>query len=171
MSKKIAMIVAMASNRVIGRDNQLPWHIPGDLKFFKATTLGKPVVMGRKTFESIGRPLPGRDNIVITRNGNWQVDGVRVVHDLAGALEMARDSAETSGAEEIMVIGGGEIFTEVLPRTDRLYLTLVQADVEGDAYFPELDWAAWHEISREDVAADNANPYASSGRGFERATG
>src|SRR5690606_6245533 len=168
MSKQIAMIVAMASNRVIGRNNQLPWHIPGDLKFFKATTMGKPLVMGRKTFESIGRPLPGRDNIVITRSQEWQADGVLIAHSLEQALDMAEASAEATGADEIMVIGGGEIFTAIMARTDRLYLTLVQADVEGDAYFPELDWAAWHEVSREDFAAENANPYDYSIRVYDR---
>ena len=156
---KIAIVVAMSTNRVIGRDNKLPWHIPGDLKFFKRTTMGKPVVMGRKTFESIGKPLPGRDNIVITRQRDWRAEGVRVVHDIQDALKLARDLAETAGADEVAIIGGAEIYREILEQVDRLYVTQVQAWIEGDAIFPEVDWEEWQETSREDFDAEDPNPF------------
>jgi dihydrofolate reductase len=153
------LMVAMARNRVIGRNNKLPWYLPEDLKYFKRTTLGKPMVMGRKTFESVGRPLPGRANLVVTRNTAWQHPGVRVFHDLASAYRGAEAQAEIDGVDEVMVIGGGEIFTEALPGADRLYLTQVHAEVAGDAYFPEIDWDQWREISREDFTASDNNPY------------
>lgn len=154
-----ALMVAMARNRVIGRNNALPWYLPEDLKYFKRTTLGKPIIMGRKTFESIGKPLPGRANLVVTRNQEWQHAGVRVFHDLASAYRSAEAQAEIDGVDEVMVIGGGEIFTEALPDADRLYLTEVHADVAGDAYFPEVDWDQWQEVSRKDHSASENNPY------------
>lgn len=144
----VAMVAALSRNRVIGVGNQLPWYLPEDLKFFKRITLGKPLVMGRKTFESIGRPLPGRLNIVVTRDTTFQHDGVRVCHDLAGALELADQQATIDGAEEIAVIGGGEIFTQAMPSASRLYLTEVDVDIAGDAYFPELAAEQWQEVQR-----------------------
>ncbi|WP_250461127.1 dihydrofolate reductase [Microbulbifer litoralis] len=143
----IALIAAMARNRTIGRENSLPWRISGDLKFFKHTTLGKPIVMGRKTFESIGRPLPGRDNIVISRNPDWCADGVICASTLERGLQLARASAAGSGAEEVMVIGGAEIYRQALPLAARLYVTEVDAEVDGDAFFPEID-DQWMEVSR-----------------------
>ena len=119
----LAVIVAVADNGVIGRNNSLPWHLPEDLRYFKRVTLGKPVVMGRKTFESIGRPLPGRANIVITRSHEWSVDGVSVVNSLDDALRLAADIAALDGADELMVIGGAEIYTNAIPLAQRLYLT------------------------------------------------
>ncbi|GMG87857.1 dihydrofolate reductase [Biformimicrobium ophioploci] len=155
---KVAMIAAMASNRVIGRDNQLPWHIPEDLKFFKRVTLGKPVVMGRNTFESIGRPLPGRTNIVVTRNRNWSAEGVEVVASLEAALESGERAARAAGADEVMVIGGGEIYRQALPLAQRLYLTEVQAEFQGDAWFPEIG-SGWEEQWREShPATDSGQP-------------
>lgn len=163
-----ALMVAMAQNRVIGRNNALPWYLPEDLKYFKRITLGKPIVMGRKTFESIGRPLPGRANLVVTRDRAWRHPGVRIFHDLDSAYQSAEAQAQIDGVNEIMVIGGGEIFTEALPRADRLYLTQVHADVVGDAYFPGICWNQWRQISREDHAASENNPHDYSFIVFER---
>ncbi|WP_346837763.1 dihydrofolate reductase [Microbulbifer sp. SAOS-129_SWC] len=154
----IALIAAVARNGAIGRDNGLPWRISGDLKFFKRTTLGKPVLMGRHTFESIGRPLPGRENIVITRNPHWRADGVTCASSLEAAVEMARRSAAGTGITEIMVIGGGQIYRQALPLAARLYLTEVDAEVEGDAFFPALD-ENWSETSRECYPASDRDEY------------
>ncbi|GEK73340.1 MULTISPECIES: dihydrofolate reductase [Halomonas] len=144
----VAMIAAMSANRVIGVDNQLPWYLPEDLKFFKRMTQAKPLVMGRKTFESIGRPLPGRLNIVVTRDSGFQPEGVRVCHDLDEALALADRQATIDGVDEIMVMGGGQIYAQALPKASRLYLTEVGVEVEGDARFPELDEAEWEERQR-----------------------
>jgi len=156
---RVALIVAAASNGVIGRNNQLPWYLPNDLKYFKQATLGKPVVMGRKTYESIGKPLPGRTNIVVTRQSDWQAEGVRVVNSLDEALAMAESIAEIDGAEELMVIGGAQIYNEAFKRATRLYFTQVHAEIEGDAYFPVVEPAEWREVAREDFAAEGPNPY------------
>ena len=156
---KLSMIVATAQNRVIGRDNALPWYLPNDLKYFKQTTLGKPVIMGRKTYESIGKPLPGRTNIVITRQTDYLPEGVKVVHSVAEARDLAESVCLIDGQEEAMIMGGAEIYTLALPDADRLYLTEVHADVDGDAYFPEYDKTEWQEISREDFSAEGPNPY------------
>lgn len=145
----VALIVARADNGVIGREGGLPWHLSGDLKFFKAQTLGKPVVMGRKTWQSIGRPLPGRPNLVVTRDPAFRPEGAEVFADVAGALARAQDLAAQSGAGEVMVIGGGQIYAETLPLATRVYLTEVHARPEGDTTFPPLDPAAWVEARRE----------------------
>lgn len=155
----VSMIVAMAENRVIGRDNKLPWYLPGDLKYFKATTLGKPIIMGRKTYQSIGRPLPGRANIVVSRNSSFEAQGVKVVASLDQALKLASDIAFIDGVGEVVVIGGAQLYAEALPRIDRLYLTLVHAEVQGDAYFPDFSFARWQQVSREDFDASGPNPY------------
>ena len=165
---KLSVMVAMAANRVIGHENRLPWHLPADLKHFKATTLGKPVLMGRKTWESIGRPLPGRTNIVITRKTDWNAAGVKVVHSLDDALTLAEDIALIDGATELMVIGGAEIYQAALPRAQRLYFTEVHAEVEGDAVLPPIDWSDWKEVSRERFTASETNPYDYSFAVFER---
>lgn len=144
----IALVAAMSRERVIGVDNKLPWHLPEDLKFFKAVTMSKPLVMGRKTFESIGRPLPGRLNIVVTRDRDYVHDGISVCHDLASALEMADSQAIIEGVEDICVIGGGEIFAAALPCATRLYLTEVDVSVQGDAWFPAFDATHWQEARR-----------------------
>ncbi len=142
----ISLVVAVARNGVIGRDNALPWHLPDDLRYFKSVTLGRPIIMGRKTFLSIGRPLPGRHNIVLTRDPAWMADGVTVVHGLREALQAARqDDGEDA---EIMVIGGADVFALALPLADRLYLTEVLDQPHGDTYFPPLNMDEWTEESR-----------------------
>jgi len=148
----IALIIAVAQNGVIGRDNQLPWRIPAEMKYFKATTMGKPVVMGRKTFESLGKPLPGRTNIVVTRDKQFRVDNAVVVNDLETALQHADDTAQRDGAAEIMVIGGADIYRQALPHAHTLYYTEVKIDAEGDAYFRDIDWSQWRMESQQDFA-------------------
>jgi dihydrofolate reductase len=150
---RISLIVAMAENRVIGRDNQLPWRIPEDLKHFKALTMGKPIIMGRKTYESIGRPLPGRDNIVITGDTLYRAEGCQVVHSIEEALR------SVGVAEEAMIIGGAALYRQTLQDADRLYLTLVKAQPEGDTWFPKIEPQAWREIRREAHRADESNEY------------
>lgn len=150
---KVSMIAAMARNRVIGADNQMPWHLPADLKHFKAVTLGKPVIMGRKTFESIGRPLPGRLNIVISRSG-FAADGITVVSSPEQAL------AAAGVVDEVMIIGGGVIYDLFLEQADRLYLTFIDLDVAGDTQFPDYQQVAdWQEVERESHTADDKNPH------------
>ncbi|MCH1920219.1 type 3 dihydrofolate reductase [Shewanella sp. A3A] len=133
----IAMIAAMAHNRVIGKDNQMPWHLPEDLRHFKAMTLGKPIIMGRRTFESIGRPLPGRVNIVISRQTDYHADGITLVSSLNDALLAAGE------VEEVVIIGGGQLYREALPLAQRLYITEIDLAVEGDTTFPEWDDGTW----------------------------
>ncbi len=149
----LSIVVAMSRNRVIGRDNQLPWHLPADLKHFKALTMGKPIIMGRKTYESIGRPLPGRTNIVLTRDTAYQQAGCVIVHDIDAALTAAGD------VEEVMIVGGAELYRQLLSRVYRIYLTQVEIEVEGDAYFPELDPRQWREVACERFSADERNPH------------
>jgi len=170
---RLAMIAAQSQNRVIGNNNKLPWYLPEDLKYFKRVTLGKPIIMGRKTFESIGRPLPGRTNIIITRNADWTHEGagVQVVHSLQQAIELAENLALINGFEESLVIGGAEIYALALPRADRLYLTQVHAEVQGDAHFPPLDSTQWLEVAREDFSAVEPNPYDYSFIVLDRAEG
>lgn len=152
---KISMIAAMAHDRVIGKDNQMPWHLPADLAHFKRVTLGKPVLMGRKTFESIGRPLPGRRNLVISRNPDYQVEGIEVV----GSVEAALALLAGSSVEELMVIGGGHLYAEMLPSADCLYLTQIDLAVEGDTRFPAFDDGQWQRIACESHPADEKNPH------------
>ena len=146
---RVSIIVAVAENGVIGRDNDLPWRLSGDLKRFKAVTMGKPIVMGRKTFDSIGRPLPGRANIVLTRDTNYSAEGIEVTNSLSEAISIAQSAATKSDVEEIMVIGGAKIYEAVLAEADRLYVTEVHTDVEGDVRFPNIDKRVWKEMSRE----------------------
>ena len=152
----IALVVAAAENNAIGKNNQLLWHLPEDLQYFKRTTMGKPIVMGRKTFESIGRPLPGRLNIVITRQQDWQHDGVKVVHSIDDALRLAEAQSMIDGVDEVMVIGGAEIYKTALPQADKLYITRVDAEIEGDAFFPEIDSSVWQETNRESFSASDS---------------
>ena len=159
---KLAVIVAAAENGAIGRNNALPWHLPEDLRYFRRITMGKPIVMGRKTFESIGRPLPGRTNIVITRNGEFSAPGVRVVRSLEEALRLAEDIATIDGVSELVVIGGAEIYRLAIPLADRLYLTEVHAEVDADAFLPGIAWSQWREVARERHEASGANPFAYS---------
>jgi dihydrofolate reductase len=159
----LSIIVAMANNRAIGKNNQLLWHLPEDLKYFKRMTMGKPMIMGRKTFESIGRPLPGRLNIVVTRQQDWQFEGVRVVHSIEAANKLAQAQATIDGVDEVMLIGGAELYKTSLDHADKLYVTRVDTDIDGDAFFPKVDEAKWQEIAREEFkAADSVlktNPY------------
>jgi len=157
---RVAMIVAVAQNGVIGRDNQLPWRLPGDLSRFKQITMGKPVIMGRATFDSIGKPLPGRDNIIVSRDINLKIEGAAVVSSPTAALDIARIVAVEKKLDEVIVMGGGQIYSALLPQADRLYLTQVLADVDGDAYFPQFDSNEWVEIANEQVAASGDNPYS-----------
>ena len=155
----IALIVAASQNNVIGRNNELPWHLPGDLQYFKTMTLGKPVIMGRKTFESIGRPLPGRDNIVISRQTDYAAKVIEVVSSLEQAIALGENINLINGIQEVMIIGGAQIYEKSLDLADRVYLTRVQCKVEGDAYFPALDDDEWQEIAREDITAKESNPF------------
>lgn len=157
---QIAFVVAMGENRAIGHKGGMPWHLPGDLAFFKRVTMGKPMIMGRRTFESIGRPLPGRDSIVVTRDRNWKAPGAIVVHDIDTAIETARSGATARGVTEIAVIGGGKVYEQMMGRADRLYVTEIHASFEADTFFPEIDPAEWAEISRERHPADAKNPVA-----------
>jgi dihydrofolate reductase len=147
-------VVAVAENGVIGRGGKLPWYVPSDLKTFKRLTLGKPVVMGRKTFDSIGKPLPGRDNIVVTRDPDFSADGVERAGTLDEALAIARRKAAERGVDEIVVIGGAQIYAASLPLADRIYLTRIHARPDGDATFSEPDPSVWHEVSRVPVPPD-----------------
>ena len=140
---RIALVVAQAANRVIGRQNKLPWHLSEDLRHFRRITMGKPVIMGRKTYESIGQPLSGRRNIVLSGRPDWQVPGVEVASNLAEALQIACQQP----AEEIMIIGGARVYAQALPIADRVYLTQVHRELEGDAWFPELDSDCWSTVS------------------------
>ena len=157
----ISLIVAASENGVIGRDGDLPWRLSDDLRRFKAVTMGKPIVMGRKTWESIGRPLPGRQNIVVSRQPGLKIEGADVVASPAAAVDVA------AGAEEIMIIGGSEIYKLFLPLADRVYLTRVHADVDGDARFPALG-DDWRLVSDERHAADDRNEYDMSFRLYAR---
>ncbi|MPW31399.1 type 3 dihydrofolate reductase [Agarivorans sp. B2Z047] len=150
---KVAMIAAMAKQRVIGKDNQMPWHLPADLKHFKAVTMGKSVIMGRLTYQSIGRPLPGRLNIVVSRNVDLVIEGVTVVNTVQAALDLVKDEAE------VMVIGGGNIYQQCLAFADTLYLTFIEKEVEGDAHFPDYQKYQWQQLASEKHLADEKNPY------------
>lgn len=165
----VALIAAAAKNGVIGRDNELPWHLPQDLKYFKTVTLGKPVIMGRKTFDSIGRALPGRQNIVVTRQADWQPpSGVARAGSVAEALQIARLglSAKDDVEQEIMVMGGGEIYRQSLSLAHRVYLTRIDIDVHGDAYFPDLPSEHWRLVS--ETAGDRDAPIPHSFCIYER---
>ena len=159
---RITLVAAVAKNGVIGRDGDLPWRLPDDLKAFKRLTLGKPVVMGRKTWESIGRPLPERHNVIMTRSQDFEAPGASVVRSADEALELLADE------DEIMIIGGGAIYRQLLDRTDRIYLTEVDAEVAGDVTFPALDPAEWVEVSCEQHAADERHEYAFTLRQLDR---
>ena len=153
----------MAENRVIGRNNQLPWHLPADLKRFQALTTGHTIIMGRKTFDSIGRALPRRRTIVLTRDRAWRRDGVDVSHDLAGALSLVRKE------NEIFIAGGAELYRHALPVADRIYLTVVHAEVEGDAHFPAVSPAEWVLAEEKTEPADDRHPFSYSFLRYERA--
>ena len=152
---RIAYVVAMDENLVIGRDNDLPWRLPDDMRWFREKTLGKPCIMGRKTYDSLPdrfRPLPGRLNIVVTRNSDYQALGAVVVHSVDEALQAAGD------VEEVIIVGGGDLFRRLMPVVDRLYLTQVHGAVEGDVFFPPVDLSQWHETYRQEHPADERHP-------------
>lgn len=165
MTPLITLIVAVADSGVIGRDNALPWHLPEDLKRFKRLTMGKPIVMGRKTYESIGKPLPGRQNIVVTRDPNYRPEGLTVVHDPRAAARAA------GGAEEIMIIGGAELFRVFLPLAGRIHLTRVHGDIAGDVMWPALDSREWQVVEREAHAVDDRHAHAMTFEVWERRQG
>ena len=152
----ISLVVAASTNNVIGKNNQLLWSLPNDMKFFKNTTWAMPVLMGRKTFESLGKPLPGRLNIVITRQKDWKPEGATIVHSLEEAIK----AAATADYKEAFIIGGGEIFKEAMTVADKIYMTRVDAELEGDAFFPVIDKTQWQLISEDSRAADAKHAYS-----------
>ena len=156
---KISLIVAVSRNGAIGLNNQLPWYLPEDLKYFKSVTMGKPLIMGRKTFDSIGRPLPGRANIVLTRDPQWTSDGVKVVQSVEQALVAGEIACEAADVDEIMVIGGEQIYRMTIDLADRIYLTQVDTDVEGDAFFPDIDFNNWSQTRVKLPEIIDKHPY------------
>jgi dihydrofolate reductase len=160
----ISIIVAIGNNRVIGCKNALPWNLPADMKHFRQLTLGRPVIMGQKTFESIGKALPGRTNIVLTLDKSFQAPDCLTAYSIEEALSLA----ENKGAKEVMIIGGVSIYKQFLPLASRLYLTLIEGDFEGDAFFPEFDYNCWNEIERIKNEPDKDNPYKYSYLTLER---
>jgi len=160
---QVSLVVAMTRNHVIGRDNGLPWRLPEDLKHFKAVTMGKPVLMGRKTFESIGKLLPGRTNLVLTRHAGWKAEGAVVVHSVDEALSSVR------AAQEVACIGGAEVFQLLMPLVTRIHLTRIDADIPGDTVFPPLDPSEWREVENRKFAADARNAYDMAFVTLERA--
>ncbi|MFH0769832.1 MAG: dihydrofolate reductase [Candidatus Peregrinibacteria bacterium] len=164
----VSLIVAASENNVIGRENDLPWSLPDDLKFFREKTRGAPVIMGRKNFESIirrnGRALPGRTNIVVTRQADWKHEGCVAVRSIEEAIERARQETR----EEIFIIGGGEIYRLAMSIANRIYLTRVHAEVPGDVFFPEISSDEWKEVSRQDHAKDDRHPYPFTFLTYER---
>ena len=166
---KISLIWAMSRNRVIGRNNRLPWRLPKDTAFFRDTTMGKPVIMGRRTFESVGRPLAGRTNIVLSRSG-FAHDSTRTASTLEAALKIAESQCLIDGVDECFVVGGADIYALALPRADRLYETLIDAEVEGDTFFPRYDAAQFTLVAKDDFTADGQHAFSFSIRVLDRAT-
>lgn len=160
---KMSLIAAMAANRVIGRDNRLPWHLPADLKRFKRLTMGHTLIMGRKTFESIGRPLPGRSTVVVTRQAGYAPPGVQVAHSMREALDLAAPADD----EEVFIAGGAELFRETLPLADRLHLTLIEKEFEGDTFFPDFDPADWRLVEEERHEPDETDTEVPYGYTFQ----
>lgn len=153
MTPRLAVVAALARNGVIGRDNRLPWHLPDDLRHFKRLTLGRPIVMGRRTFESLPGLLPDRTHVVVTRNPAYSAPGAVVVRSLDEAIAKA-------GGDEVLVVGGAALYAQALPRAQRLYLTRIDADIAGDAHFPPVDWGEWREVAREEHGTDAKHAYA-----------
>lgn len=160
----VSLIVAAAENNVIGKNNQLLWHLPNDLKFFKNTTWGMPIIMGRKTFESVNKPLPGRFNFVITRQAGWNADAVTVATSLQDALE----KAAATNCKEFFVIGGGEIYIQAIEIADKILMTRVHTTIEGDTFFPVIDEKKWQLLANQDFVADEKHKYAYSFQTWER---
>ena len=168
MSIPIALVAAVARNRVIGRDNALPWHLSSDLKRFKEVTMGKPIVVGRRNQQSIGRPLPGRETVVMTRDRTFKEPGVHVAHSLADAIGLAEALAEEMGADEIICAGGAEVYSLFMPKAARLRLTEVDAEPDGDVLFPEYDDLHWREVFREEHMGGLRDDHAFTYRDFVR---
>jgi len=168
MSITIAMIAAVGRNGAIGAGGDLPWRLPSDFAFYKRTTMGKPLIMGRKTFESIGRPLPGRTNIVVTRQAGYAPEGVEVFADLDAAIARGRDIAARDGVDEVFINGGGEIYRAAIGRADRLYITHVEAEPEGDTFFPQIDPAVWEGRDVPEVAPGERDSAGFVVRVYER---
>lgn len=168
MPRPLAIVAAIADNGVIGRDNKLIWRLKSDLKRFRRLTMGKPLLMGRRTFESIGKPLPGRETVVLTRDSEFQASGVHVAHSLEQATTLADELASDMGAEQLMVVGGAELYEATLPRAERLYLTLVHAEPEGDVGFPIFDRSAFRETFRENHTAGGDDEHAFTFVDYER---
>lgn len=164
----VSLIWAMASNRVIGRGNRLPWKLSTDMQHFRRVTMGKPVIMGRRTFESLKKPLPGRLNVVVTRNPDLLVPGAKVTHSLEDALDIAAAQCEIDGQDELFVIGGAQLYAAALPIADRLYVTDVHAEIEGDTWFPAFDREAWVEETCLEVPAGDKDAHAASIRRLRR---
>ena len=158
-SLPVSIVVAVADNGVIGRGNALPWDLPDDLQHFKRTTMGRPIIMGRKTYESIGRPLPGRLNIILTRDSAWQTPDVSVATSIEQAIEIAEGQALIDGADSVMVIGGAEVYRQALPFTSRVFLTRVHGNVHGDAFFDLGQISLWRELSRLEISAGERNSH------------
>ena len=160
---KISLIVAMASNRVIGLNNKMPWHLSADLKKFKKITMGSPILMGRKTYESIGKPLPGRTNIILSKNLDYRQDGCLVFNDIKTALKNACEKAD-----EVFIIGGSDLYEAILPFADTIYLTIINKEFQGDAFFPDIDLTDWSEVGREDIKDDPDTNFSYSFLKYER---
>lgn len=159
----LSIIAAMDQNQLIGEQGKIPWDLPADFKYFKETTMGAPVIMGRKTFESIGFPLPGRKNIILTRNKDYAAEGCEIVHSQAEILDEFLEKKE-----EAFIIGGAEIYKQFLPYSDKLYLTIIDHQFSGDTYFPEIDWEKWEEVSKKKGTTNSNNPYSYSYYVYQR---
>lgn len=162
---RVCLIAAMGENRVIGKGGRLPWRLPADLRFFRQTTWGRPVIMGRVTWDSVGRPLPGRRNIVVSRRRDFAPKGAEVAASLEAALLLVADEPE------VFVVGGAQLYATALPRADRIYLTVIHQNFEGDTWFPKFEGPSWRLVSRDDREADSENPYPFSFLVYERVSG
>jgi dihydrofolate reductase len=171
MTVKIAMIAGVAENGVIGSDQTIPWRIPSDFAYFKRTTLGKPIIMGRKQYETVGKPLPGRTNIVVTRQTDYQPEGVLVFNDADKAIEKAREIARADGVDEIMIIGGGDLYAQLMNRADRLYITHIDLAPAGDVRFPAIDPAIWTVVDVPDVPSNPKDEASYRVKVYERHKG
>lgn len=157
-SLPLCLIVAATRNQVIGRDNAMPWHLPEDLRYFRERTLGKPIIMGRKTWESLGRPLPGRLNIVVSRQADLQLEGAEVFSDLTSALERGQAWAAEQGVDEVMLIGGGQLYHQALSQAHKVYLTRIEIELEGDTWFPQLPFDEWQRVDAQPYPAQGEQP-------------
>ncbi len=159
---KISIIAALGNNRIIGNKNSLPWSLPSDMEHFKKLTLGKPIIMGQKTFESIGRALPDRENIVLSKDLDCSIPGCQIAHSLDEAVKLAEKSSLGKKSQEVMICGGASVYAQYLPRADRMYLTFIDGDFEGDVFFPEFDASEWQEVERVSCQPDQKNRYGYS---------